>query len=447
MSRFAKVWWFALALKTALAVVLPLSNDEAYYWVWGHHPQLSYFDHPPMVGWLFTLGTLFESIGNAARLPGVWLGHLTLLVWHAILKPHLDDRSLSLWLSFVLLSPFLGVGSLIVTPDVPLLFFWSVSLLSLLKLVQENSAKWYVALGAALGAGFCSKYLIVIFVPVALIWLATTGGWRRIRWAWVPITIVTGLLFCAPVLYWNWKHEWASFVFQLNHGLNAPKRQWSWPLEYAGGQLAILFPIVAWFALRRPKNSSLSYLWYFGWLPLAFFFYTSFKARVEANWPIMAHPALLSLAFMNAGASRWLKRTTWIWALATVVVLSQVLVPWIPLDTKRLKTSEFKKYDSLALAVSDLKEVYMGSYQMAGAVSYRLRRQLYKLDGMNRRDFYDFTPQSRPKGDTFFVAVEQEHPLPAWLESEGYVVRGTKQITNELKIVEVARDAKDTDRK
>ena len=43
----------------------------------------------------------------------------------------------------------------------------------------------------------------------------------------------------------------------------------------------------------------------------------------------------------------------------------------------------------------------VGSYQEAAAVSYKMRHQFYKLAGMNRRDFYDFTPQSRPTGDRF----------------------------------------------
>src|SRR4051812_28113802 len=35
-----------------LAALLPLTNDELYYWDWSSSLQWSYIDHPPMVGWL-----------------------------------------------------------------------------------------------------------------------------------------------------------------------------------------------------------------------------------------------------------------------------------------------------------------------------------------------------------------------------------------------------------
>jgi 4-amino-4-deoxy-L-arabinose transferase-like glycosyltransferase len=447
VNRFLKIWWIALAIKMVLAIWLPLSNDEAYYWVWGHHPQLSYFDHPPMIGWLFSIGTLFESFFNAARLPGVWLAHSTLLIWNQILKPHLDESSRVFWLVFALFSPFLGIGSLIMTPDIPLVFFWSLSIWMLVKTIETGSAKWYLALGAALGLGFCSKYMIVLFVPSALIWLSWSGQWRKVSLPKTLLTIVAGLIFSAPVLYWNWQNHWASFAFQIQHGLGAEKRKGIWPLEYLGAQIGLIFPIVLWFAVQRPARKSLRLLVCFAWFPIAFFFYTSFKARVEANWPIMAYPAILSLAVINAKNRRWLTATIGVWIVALAIVLSEVAYPWIPVDPRKLKTSEPHRFDALLPYAREIPDLYMGSYQMAAAVSYSMRKQFYKLDGMNRRDFYDFTPQSHPKGDKFSVAVETYFLFPDWLKKEGYEPGSSRQITNELTIIEVTRRAKDTDRK
>ena len=31
-------------------------EDEAYYRLWGLYPALSYFDHPPMIGWWIWIG-------------------------------------------------------------------------------------------------------------------------------------------------------------------------------------------------------------------------------------------------------------------------------------------------------------------------------------------------------------------------------------------------------
>ena len=39
-----------------VAALMPLSEDEAYYRLWGLAPALSYLDHPPMVGWMIAAG-------------------------------------------------------------------------------------------------------------------------------------------------------------------------------------------------------------------------------------------------------------------------------------------------------------------------------------------------------------------------------------------------------
>ena len=51
---------FCLAAHAYLAFALGLSVDEAHYALYAAHPALSYFDHPPLVGW--------------AQIPFVWLG-------------------------------------------------------------------------------------------------------------------------------------------------------------------------------------------------------------------------------------------------------------------------------------------------------------------------------------------------------------------------------------
>ncbi len=41
-----------------MAAVLPLSFDEAYYWLWSKHLALSYYDHPPVIAYAIRAGTL-----------------------------------------------------------------------------------------------------------------------------------------------------------------------------------------------------------------------------------------------------------------------------------------------------------------------------------------------------------------------------------------------------
>ncbi|MBK8083926.1 MAG: glycosyltransferase family 39 protein [Devosia sp.] len=46
--------------------------DEAYYWMWGQHPAWSYFDHPPLQGWVQGLShSLFGRSLFALRWPSI----------------------------------------------------------------------------------------------------------------------------------------------------------------------------------------------------------------------------------------------------------------------------------------------------------------------------------------------------------------------------------------
>ncbi len=395
-----------------------------------------------MVGWLFWLGRAFDFWGQASRLPGVLLGHCTLLIWNELLKTSLDEKSRTAWLVFVLLSPFLGLGSLVMTPDVPLVFFWSLSLLVLLRTLERTSIRWYLGLGAALGLGFCAKYHMVLFVPIALVWLFVSGRWREVRWTRLPYTVLAGLMFCAPVWMWNYQNDWVSFRFQLNHGLAGGPRQWHWPLQYVAGQLALLFPPIFLMALSRRGPRWTHWLHAFGWLPLLFFLATSFSARVEANWPIVAHPAILTLAFLNGHASRWLKGTMVTWLIAMLIVLSQVFMPWLPEGERKLKTAEFRKYDPVVEPTKELSPLFASSYQMAATLSYKQKRTVAKLRGMNRKDFYDFQPMSFPNNDLFYVVTELGQPLPSWVGDTGYVSQLWREITPTLLVIEVRRSAK-----
>ena len=436
-----RAWWIILALKLALAAWLPFSSDEAYYWVWGHFPALGYFDHPPMVGWLFWLGRGVDGLGQSSRWPGVLLGHAMFLPWRELLKQYLSDRDQTLWLAFLSLSVFPGFASLVITPDVPLLFFWSLSILCAVRAAETRKPIWYVLLGASLGLGFCSKYVIALFVPACAGWIAFTPEARRnARWGWAAVTVAVGFAFCLPVFLWNAEHDWASFRFQLEHGLDGGAFRISWPIEYASAQLGLLLPPLAYLATRGREPQSARWLRWFAFFPLAFFLASSFRARVEANWPIVAYPAALTLAFLNARSRFWIRAAMSLWAVALFGIALQVAHPWLPIDPQKLKTNEMRKYDALLPLIEGKKNVFATTYQMAATLSYRTKRMIPKLAGNGRPDFYDFQFMSRPNEDTFLLAAEMGQRLPPNYESIA-----THEAGPDLLIHEVVRRAKDRD--
>src|SRR5690606_13322189 len=61
-SRFLWIVLATLAVfRTVLLFRVAPIGDEAYHWLWGQHPDLSYFDHPPLNAWL--LGLVSQVLG------------------------------------------------------------------------------------------------------------------------------------------------------------------------------------------------------------------------------------------------------------------------------------------------------------------------------------------------------------------------------------------------
>ena len=109
-----------------------------------------------------------------------------------------------------------AVGTLIVTPDAPLLVASSFVLFFLAKVLETGRGVWWLAVGAAVGVALLSKYTALFFGPAILIWLVAVPKLRR--WLISPWPYLGGLValaIFAPVILWNADHHWVSFIKQI----------------------------------------------------------------------------------------------------------------------------------------------------------------------------------------------------------------------------------------
>src|SRR5687768_4209656 len=87
---FAGLLLAAVLLRFVAMASVPLVPEEAYYWMYAQHPNLSYFDHPPMIAWVIGLGTAVfgnsefgvRVIGCALMLAATWLMYWFGREWH-----------------------------------------------------------------------------------------------------------------------------------------------------------------------------------------------------------------------------------------------------------------------------------------------------------------------------------------------------------------------------
>lgn len=386
------------ALRLLVAGTAPLSADEAYYWQWTRPLKLSYYDHPAMVAYWIRGGIAF--LGDSPlgiRLPTVIASVVTtLLVWDATRVAFASRRAgalAALWLNATLL---FGAGAVIMTPDAPLLLFWSLALWALIRIIARGNDRAIFLVGLALGLGAISKYTIALILPgiavTFLLFPALRPWWRR-RDGWMAAALA--MVCTTPLLLWNALNHGASFAKQLGHAFDSGRPD---PLpnlaQFLGAETGLVTPLILLFCLwgmgwalfegwrrRRPEwfllgATSAPILIYFAW-------HTQ-SGVVQAHW---AGPAYIAAVMAATGG--WTSRdrargaALFRWAPAlglamTGIVYFQAATAWLPIPVKADALKRLGGWDELAAAVEMERTAHPGvflftqKHEPTGPVSFHL---------------------------------------------------------------------------
>ena len=184
-----------VVLRLVAAAWTPLTFDEAYYWMWSKHLAVGYYDHPPMVALVIRAGTMIAGDTElGVRLVSILLAlpMSYCAVSHRrdpVRRPSRGGDRRTILLNVTLMA---AVGTMIVTPDAPLLVASSFVLFFLAKVLGDRARRWWLAVGAAVGAALLSKYTALFFGPAILIWLVSVAKLRR--WLVSPWPYLGGLV-------------------------------------------------------------------------------------------------------------------------------------------------------------------------------------------------------------------------------------------------------------
>ena len=332
-----------VVLRLVAAAWTPLTFDEAYYWMWSKHLAGGYYDHPPMVAFVIRAGTaILGDTELGVRLVSILLAlPLSFAVYRTATILFGGMRvaaNATILLNVTLMA---AVGTLIVTPDAPLLVASSFVLFFLAKVLEAGRGAWWLAVGAAVGVALLSKYTALFFGPAILIWLALVPKLRR--WLLSPWPYLGGLVALAvfsPVILWNADHHWVSFIKQIGRAriedfkpafigeLIPTQIAFATPLIFilgAMGLYALLKRNAGALAARLLITTNL-------WTIVAYFIWHSLHARVEANWFAPVYPAFAIAAAVAANLTRWDVRQQRVvdfclrWAAPTGILMFALLI-------------------------------------------------------------------------------------------------------------------------
>lgn len=410
----ASGWWPIWSLIAAITVwrlvmaaVMPVTQDEAYYFGWAHGLAWGYFDHPPGVA-LLSLGTLLAPASAlAARLGAVIAGTATLVVLVGLYRNSGIGARDALVLALVLAAATIPglAGGIITTPDTALALCWALALYESERALAGDRRRWITA-GVAVGLGLLGKYTMVVIGPVML-WAILSADPRALRTPWPYLGGLVALMVFAPNLLWNASHDWLTLRFQFGHGfatdsgaLLAAADGAGQLVEHSGpvtigerlaslagflgtqvgfwGLIALALPVLPWLMRRQRRGIALlpharALLQAAVWFPLGFFALVSLKSDVEANWPVMyllAAPALLAPMLVSI--------RPWVLAGAAgnlfLVTLYGIhaATAFLPLpDSQNRILRETHGFGELAAVAAGLGEpVYADRYQLAATLRF-----------------------------------------------------------------------------
>lgn len=305
MQIFLLVLGISLVLRLIGMALIPLIPEEAYYWMYGQHLNLSYFDHPAMVAWLSRLGVwLFGDTQFGVRI----INNLVMLaasgVMYLFARQWASRRAAFLAaLSLQILPVYFGIG-FIATMNGALVFWWLLCLLGISLALRRNQAAWWYLAGLAFGGAMQSKYSAIFLAPGVLILLLAHQPYRR--WLksihpWLGLGL--GIICFAPTLLWNLQNDWASFRFQFLDRSSEDVIGAADVGNFVLFQLAILTPLILAGAIMLLKRLGWSRRRWNGRQLMAFSFCLplvaalAYKSLRESHidWTIPAYLSLLPL--------------------------------------------------------------------------------------------------------------------------------------------------------
>lgn len=283
--------------KFSLAAYFPLIGDEAYYWLWGQHLDLSYVDHPPLIAYLnYLLASVFGPSETAIRLAAILIVLLISWIIYLTGKELFDERTgIIAAVIFNLLPTFFG-GGIFLVPQMLLFLFWALSFYLLAKIIKTGQASLWYLLGITTGLGLLSDYVMALFIIGTFIYLIVNKEarfWFSKKEPYLCLCLC--LCLCLPVIIWNLKLGFTP-LFYWGGKMGLTPRISDNLLNFFGLQMLLytppIFILTLWLIFRRGALPLLKTFSAMVFLP---FLLISPIIGIGGHWPATAYlPAILS---------------------------------------------------------------------------------------------------------------------------------------------------------
>jgi hypothetical protein len=221
----------AFGLEMAVSARYGYDRDELYFLTAGRHLSFGYVDQPPLTPLLarLTATATGNTLVGFRVLPALAMAALVVLT--AAMSRLLGagrTGQLIAALAAATCGEYLGVMHELTTTT-PDFVCWGVTLLLVMRLLDSQDPRWWIAIGGCVGVGSEAKWNIGFLVAALAVAFLLTDARRLLRSRYLLLGCVIAAAIAAPDLIWQAAHGWPSLaVFRSLQGAAGHNRATYW---------------------------------------------------------------------------------------------------------------------------------------------------------------------------------------------------------------------------
>ena len=358
----AAIWVIAAftAVRLIVAPTFGLGTDEAHYVLYAKFLDLSYFDHPPLVGW--TQALCYYTFGTnefLARLPAILLFAVTSFLCYRLMLSLGGERP-ALLATAALNGSFLlsGLGLMLLPESlfVPLVF----ALIFVVRRMERSpDMVAFILLGLVMGLAGLAKYTAILLVPAVVLHGLIKKRYDILLNPRLLISAAIASIIITPVIYWNAKNGFMSIRYQTDHVLGSHSPDFGVFFGSIAAQFGAYSPplfclaFYGFYASLKSRNDTLLLSALIGGSVLVFFIYASLFKFTLPHWPAVFYAIFIPIGvvLMDKGNVR-AKRAILLFSLGFSIVVALLLQAEVA-----VKAFRFPDYKSPFRNVYGLKDV------------------------------------------------------------------------------------------
>ena len=269
--------------------------DDARHLAWG------YVAYPPMTPFFARLSLDLFGISIAGFRFFASLAQALAIILTGLMAREMGGGVRAQVLAGAALVPYaLGAGALMVYNSFDNIC-WILAAWFVVKLLRSEDARWWLAVGAAVGFGMMAKYAMAFFAAAIIGAFLVTDARRYFASRWLWAGCAAALLIWAPNLVWEGQHHFVSFDFLRSiHARDVSQgRTQSFLPDQITHTIAALWFAGLFFCLKSDSGKRFRTV---GWIYVIVFAAFLF-ARGNGYYLAAAYPMLYA-----AGSVQWEKR-------------------------------------------------------------------------------------------------------------------------------------------